>query len=60
MMIQIKSHRASGVTASRKNSPTPWRLERRFKPDMDAATRERKLEGWAQDVKGVLASDEGE
>jgi glycerol kinase len=37
-----------------------WRLERRFKPAMDAATRERKLKGWARAVKGVLASDEGE
>jgi len=37
-----------------------WRLERRFKPAMDAATRERKLKGWARAVKGLLASDEGE
>src|SRR5690242_137613 len=37
-----------------------WRLERRFKPAMDAATRERKLKGWARAVKGVLASDPGE
>src|SRR5262249_32004924 len=36
-----------------------WRLERRFKPNMSAATRERKLKGWARAVKGVLASDEG-
>ena len=37
-----------------------WRLEHRFKPAMSAATRERKLAGWARAVKGVLASDEGE
>ena len=37
-----------------------WRLDRRFKPAMSAATRERKLAGWARAVKGVLASDEGE
>jgi glycerol kinase len=37
-----------------------WRLERRFKPSMSAATRERKLKGWARAVRGVLASDEGE
>jgi glycerol kinase len=37
-----------------------WRLERRFKPNMSAATRERKLQGWARAVRGVLASDEGE
>jgi glycerol kinase len=37
-----------------------WRLEHRFRPAMSAATRERKLKGWACAVKGVLASDEGE
>src|ERR1700742_274999 len=36
-----------------------WRLEHRFKPAMSAATRERKLKGWARAVRGVLASDEG-
>jgi glycerol kinase len=35
-----------------------WRLERRFKPNMDAVTRERKLKGWSRAVKGLLASDE--
>ncbi|MEW6769671.1 MAG: glycerol kinase GlpK [Pseudomonadota bacterium] len=34
-----------------------WRLEHRFKPNMSEATRSRKLHGWAQAVKGVLASD---
>ncbi|MGL4262213.1 MAG: FGGY family carbohydrate kinase, partial [Afipia sp.] len=34
-----------------------WRLERRFKPNMSEATRTRKLKGWSQAVKGVLASD---
>jgi glycerol kinase len=33
-----------------------WRLERRFKPVMSDETRTRKLNGWAQAVKGVLAS----
>jgi glycerol kinase len=37
-----------------------WRLERRFEPNMSAATRARKLKGWAHAVKGVLASDEEE
>ena len=37
-----------------------WRLEHRFKPNMSAATRTRKLKGWSQAVKGVLASDPGE
>ena len=36
-----------------------WRLEHRFKPTMSAATRMRKLKGWASAVKGVLASDVG-
>jgi glycerol kinase len=37
-----------------------WRLEHRFKPNMSAATRQRKLKGWANAVRGLLASDEGE
>jgi glycerol kinase len=37
-----------------------WRLERRFKPAMDAATRERKLKGWANAVRGLLASEDVE
>jgi len=36
-----------------------WRLERRFTPAMDAATRAQKLKGWAHAMKGLLASDEG-
>ena len=32
-----------------------WRLERRFAPQMDAATRERKLTGWASAVRRLLA-----
>src|ERR1017187_8291639 len=34
------------------------RLEHRFKPEMSAPSRERKLKGWARAVKGVLASDD--
>jgi glycerol kinase len=37
-----------------------WRLEHRFKPNMSAATRTRKLKGWGLAVKGLLASDPGE
>ncbi len=37
-----------------------WRLEHRFKPNMSQATRERKLKGWANAVRGLLASDDGE
>jgi len=36
-----------------------WRLERRFTPEMDEEIRRRKLAGWAQAIKGVLASDPG-
>jgi glycerol kinase len=32
-----------------------WRLERRFMPQMDTATREKKLSGWASAVRRLLA-----
>ena len=51
---------AAGVYPEPEKFADHWRLERRFKPAMRAATRERKLAGWARAVKGVLASDEGE
>ncbi|MGP8119318.1 MAG: glycerol kinase GlpK [Xanthobacteraceae bacterium] len=37
-----------------------WRLEHRFKPNMSAATRTRKLKGWSRAVTGLLASDPGD
>jgi len=37
-----------------------WRLERRFTPAMDEGLRMRKLAGWANAMKGVLANDPGE
>ena len=51
---------AAGVYPEPSKFADNWRLEHRFKPAMSAATRERKLAGWARAVKGVLASDEGE
>ncbi|HEY0234597.1 MAG TPA: glycerol kinase GlpK [Afipia sp.] len=48
---------AAGVYPEPKRFADNWRLERRFKPNMSEATRTRKLKGWAQAVKGVLASD---
>jgi glycerol kinase len=51
---------AAGVYPEPAKFADNWRLERRFKPAMSAATRERKLKGWARAVKGLLASDEGE
>jgi glycerol kinase len=51
---------AAGVYSEPSEFADNWRLEHRFKPAMNAATRERKLAGWARAVKGVPASDEGE
>ena len=51
---------SAGVYPEPEKFADHWRLERRFKPNMSAATRERKLKGWARAVKGVLASDDGE
>ena len=50
----------AGVYPEPEKFADNWRLEHRFKPAMSAATRQRKLSGWARAVKGVLASDEGE
>jgi glycerol kinase len=50
----------AGVYPEPEKFADNWRLEHRFRPMMSAATRERKLAGWARAVKGVLASDEGE
>src|SRR3569833_3276450 len=50
----------AGVYPEPEKFADNWRLEHRFRPVMSAATRERKLAGWARAVKGVLASDEGE
>jgi glycerol kinase len=48
----------AGVYPEPEKFADNWRLEHRFKPAMSAATRERKLKGWARAVKGVLASEE--
>jgi glycerol kinase len=50
---------AAGIYPEPSKFADSWRLERRFKPGMNAATREKKLSGWSQAVKGLLASDEG-
>jgi glycerol kinase len=50
----------AGVYPEPEKFADNWRLEHRFKPNMSAATRERKLAGWGRAVKGLLASDEGE
>jgi glycerol kinase len=51
---------AAGVYPEPAKFADNWRLERRFKPNMSTATRERKLTGWRRAVKGVLASDDME
>ena len=50
----------AGVYPEPSRFADSWRLERRFRPNMSDATRTRKLKGWSQAVKGVLASDPGE
>jgi glycerol kinase len=50
---------SSGIYPEPARFADNWRLEYRFKPNMSAATRARKLAGWARAVRGVLASDEG-
>jgi glycerol kinase len=50
---------SAGIYPEPEKFADHWRLERRFKPNMDAATRARKLKGWQRAVKGVLASDAG-
>ena len=49
---------SAGIYPAPEKFAESWRLERRFKPGMDPATRARKLKGWASAVKGLLASDE--
>ncbi|OPH84507.1 glycerol kinase GlpK [Nitrobacter vulgaris] len=49
---------SAGVYPEPSRFADSWRLERRFRPAMSAATRTRKLKGWAAAVRGVLASDE--
>jgi glycerol kinase len=46
----------AGVFPEPERFADNWRLEHRFKPVMSDETRTRKLHGWAQAVKGVLAS----
>ena len=48
----------AGVYPEPEKFADGWRLERRFRPVMSQATRERKLNGWARAVRGLLASDE--
>ncbi|EKS30760.1 glycerol kinase GlpK [Afipia felis] len=48
---------AAGVCPSPEAFAANWQLDRRFTPTMDDALRTKKLRGWSQAVKGLLASD---
>jgi glycerol kinase len=45
---------AAGVCPEPAEFATRWRRERRFEPDMDQATRERKWAGWQDAVRRTL------
>jgi glycerol kinase len=51
---------SAGIFPEPQQFADNWRLQHRFKPAMSAATRARKLKGWAAAVRGLLATDEGE
>ena len=45
---------AAGVCPEPAQFAARWRRERRFEPDMDQATRERKWAGWQDAVRRTL------
>ena len=45
----------AGVWPTAKKFAKAWALDRRFSPSMDAATRKRKLAGWANAVRRTLS-----
>jgi glycerol kinase len=47
---------AAGVCPAPEEFATSWKLERRFQPRMDAATRARKWAGWQDAVRRTLTS----
>lgn len=46
----------AGVWPKAKDFARSWALERRFKPDMDAAVRSAKLAGWRDAVRRTLST----
>jgi glycerol kinase len=46
--------RAAGLCPDLAGFTELWKLDRRFEPSMDAATRERKLDGWRDAVRRTL------
>ena len=51
--------RAAGLCPDPDQFTQMWRLDRRFEPNMDAATRARKWAGWQDAVRRTLVSDSG-
>jgi glycerol kinase len=48
--------RAAGLCPDLDGFAAQWRLDRRFEPRMDAATRERKYAGWQDAVRRTLTA----
>jgi len=48
--------RAAGICPDLDGFAAQWRLDRRFKPQMDAPTRARKYSGWKDAVRRTLTS----
>ena len=46
----------AGVYPDQKGFAADWALDRRFKPQMDEVTRERRYEGWKDAVRRTLTS----
>ena len=46
--------RKAGVCPDLDGFAATWRLDRRFEPQMDAATRDRKWAGWQDAVRRTL------
>ncbi len=46
---------AAGILPPPEQFGDSWRLERRFTPQMDTATRQRKLGGWKKSVRSLLS-----
>ena len=47
---------AAGLCPDLDGFAAQWRLDRRFEPRMDAATRERKYAGWQDAVRRTLTA----
>ncbi|HEY7999602.1 MAG TPA: glycerol kinase GlpK [Pseudolabrys sp.] len=48
--------RAAGICPDLEGFAAQWRLDRRFQPRIDAATRERKYAGWKDAVRRTLTA----